>query len=113
MAFAAVMREGIETAAFLLAAFQGDRRHEQRRTRAPCSWAAREAVALGWSIYRGGVRINMARFFRVTGIVLVLVAAGLLASVAAHGARGGHWPQNRLPEARPSTSAGSCGRARC
>ena len=40
------------------------------------------AVVIGYGIYRGGVKINMARFFRITGIVLVLVAAGLLATAA-------------------------------
>jgi high-affinity iron transporter len=48
------------------------------------------AVIIGFGIYRGGVKINMARFFRVTGIVLVLVAAGLCAT-AAHTAHEAGW----------------------
>ena len=38
------------------------------------------AVAIGVGIFRGGVRLNLARFFRITGIFLVLVAAGLVLS---------------------------------
>ena len=38
------------------------------------------AVAIGVLIYCGGVRLNLSRFFRVTGFVLVLVAAGLVAT---------------------------------
>lgn len=76
MAFLAVLREGFETAVFLLATFHasGD---------ATTSWLGAVlgilvAVAIGYGIYKGGVRLNLARFFKVTGLVLVVVAAGLV-----------------------------------
>ncbi len=47
------------------------------------------AVVIGWGIYRGGVRLDLARFFRVTAAVLVLVAAGLVATRDPHRPRGG------------------------
>ena len=48
------------------------------------------ACVIGWGIYQGGLRINLARFFRVTGVVLVFVAAGLVAS-ALHSAHEAGW----------------------
>jgi high-affinity iron transporter len=88
MAFLAVLREGVETSVFLLATFNasGD---------ATASWSGAligilVAAGLGYAIYRGGVRINMARFFRITGLVLVVVAAGLLMT-AAHTANEAGW----------------------
>lgn len=76
MAFLAVLREGFETAVFLLATFHasGD---------ATASWVGAVvgiavAAVIGYGIYRGGVRLNLARFFKVTGLVLVVVAAGLV-----------------------------------
>ncbi|HEY3523415.1 MAG TPA: iron uptake transporter permease EfeU [Candidatus Limnocylindrales bacterium] len=78
MAFVAVLREGLETAIFLLAAFQSST--EPLATGAGAALGIAVAICLGYAIFRGGVRINMARFFRVTGFVLVLVAAGLTAS---------------------------------
>jgi high-affinity iron transporter len=48
------------------------------------------AVILGYGIYRGGVRINLSKFFRVTGLVLVLVAAGLVVN-ALHTAHEAGW----------------------
>jgi high-affinity iron transporter len=78
MAFFAVLREGLETAIFLLAAFQSS--SNPMATGLGAALGVLVAVGLGYGIYRGGVRINLSRFFRVTGFVLVIVAAGLLSS---------------------------------
>jgi high-affinity iron transporter len=88
MAFFAVLREGLETAVFLLAAFQSAANPGAAGAGAVIGVTV--AVAIGWGIYRGGVRLNLARFFRLTALVLVLVAAGLLAS-AAHTAHEAGW----------------------
>ena len=77
MAFLAVLREGLETAVFLLAAFQSSGSAVLASIGALLGIAV--AVVLGWLIYRGGLRLNLSRFFRITGAVLVLVAAGLVA----------------------------------
>jgi high-affinity iron transporter len=88
MAFLAVLREGFETSVFLLAAFQDSSDTTAAGAGAILGLVA--AIAIGLGLYRGGVRINLTRFFRVTGIVLVFVAAGLLAS-AAHTAHEAGW----------------------
>jgi high-affinity iron transporter len=78
MAFFAVLREGLETAVFMLAAFQSS--SNPAATGVGAILGVATAIVLGYALYRGGVRINLARFFRITGFVLVLVAAGLLSS---------------------------------
>jgi high-affinity iron transporter len=88
MAFLAVLREGFETSVFLLAAFQDASDTTAAGAGAVLGLAA--AIAIGFGLYRGGVHINLTRFFRVTGLVLVFVAAGLLAS-AAHTAHEAGW----------------------
>ena len=88
LAFFAVIREGLETAVFLIAVFRNS--SNPRATGTGAMLGIVTALALGYGIYKGGVRINLARFFRVTGFILVLVAAGLLAS-AAHAAAEAHW----------------------
>jgi iron uptake system EfeUOB component EfeO/EfeM len=88
MAFLAVLREGFETAVFLLAVFQDTPNTTSAGTGAVLGLLA--AVVIGYLLYRGGVRINLARFFRVTGLVLALVAAGLVAT-AVHTAHEAGW----------------------
>jgi high-affinity iron transporter len=88
MAFFAVIREGFETAVFLVAAF--DASTKPVATGSGAVLGILLAALLGWGIYRGGVKIDLARFFRLTSVVLVLVAAGLVAS-ALHTAHEAAW----------------------
>ncbi|HVU73013.1 MAG TPA: iron uptake transporter permease EfeU [Mycobacteriales bacterium] len=88
MAFLAVMREGIETAVFLIAAFNASTNASSAGGGALLGVVL--ASILGLAIYRGGVSLNLSKFFRITGLVLVLVAAGLVAT-AAHTAHEATW----------------------
>jgi high-affinity iron transporter len=87
MAFFAVLREGFETSVFLLAAFNDATDPAAAGFGVVLGLVC--ALALGFGIYRGGVRLNLSRFFRATGVVLVLVAAGLVASALHTGAEAG------------------------
>lgn len=78
MAFFAVFREGFETAVFLVAAF--DSASDPIAAGVGAALGLAISIAIGYGIYRGGVQINLSRFFRATAAVLVLVAAGLLAT---------------------------------
>ena len=75
-AFAAVAREGIETTFFFYAAVQA-----AGQTTGPIIGFALGialAIALGYLLYRRAVKINLKRFFAVTGYFLIVVAAGVL-----------------------------------
>jgi high-affinity iron transporter len=78
MAFLAVMREGFETSVFLLATFQHSTNPAAGGIGALLGIAC--AIVVGWLIFRGGLKINMGRFFFVTGLMLVVIAAGLVMS---------------------------------
>jgi high-affinity iron transporter len=111
MAFLAVLREGFETSVFLLAAFNDSTDTTAAGAGAVLGLVA--AVAIGLGLYRGGVRINLTRFFRITGLVLVFVAAGLLAT-AAHTAHEAGWINSLQGQAidlswlvQPGTISGS------
>ncbi|GDY29890.1 iron uptake transporter permease EfeU [Gandjariella thermophila] len=77
MAFLAVGREGLETAVFFFSSVQS----AGGGTTAPLAGflvGIAIAVVLAWLLYRGAVRVNLTRFFTVTGALLVFVAAGVL-----------------------------------
>jgi high-affinity iron transporter len=81
LAFFAVLREGVETALFLFAAAEGTA-VEGGAVGAQLAGAALGlalAVVLGVLLYRGGIRMNLRSFFKVTGAILIVVAAGLFA----------------------------------
>jgi high-affinity iron transporter len=88
MAFLAVLREGFETAVFLIAVIQNSASAGSATAGAIIGIVI--AVAVGYGIYRGGVHLNLARFFKITGLVLAVVAAGLAMS-AVHTAFEAGW----------------------
>jgi high-affinity iron transporter len=85
LAFTAVIREGVETALFLVgqatAASQADGGAASVLVGALVGLLI--AVAIGYGFYRGSRRLDLPAFFRWTGIALIFIAAGLL-SQAVH-----------------------------
>ena len=76
LAFLAVVREGIELALFLTAAtFASD----LQSTLLGTLLGLGAAVLLGWGLFASTRRLNLRRFFQVTGVLLILFAAGLVA----------------------------------
>ncbi len=77
VAFLGVGREGLETALFFYASVQTAGAGTVEPLVGFLTGLA-AAVALGVLVYRGAVRIDLSRFFRWTGMALVVVAAGIL-----------------------------------
>ncbi len=77
MVFFAVAREGLETVFFLLAVFQ-----QSEGPGAPLGalLGLIIAIAVGFAIYSGSMRLNLSLFFRWTGLFILVVAAGILAN---------------------------------
>ncbi|MBK7274209.1 MAG: FTR1 family protein [Actinomycetales bacterium] len=78
VAFLGVGREGLESALFFYATVESA---GETGIAPALGWVVGigAAVALGIAIYLGAVRIDLAQFFRWTGVGLVIVAAGILA----------------------------------
>jgi high-affinity iron transporter len=76
MAFIAVSREGFETALFLWTSFEATGAGFWAIVGGVLGMAT--AVGMGVLIYHGALRINLAKFFKWTGIALIVIAAGVL-----------------------------------
>ena len=76
LAMVAVLREGIELALFFTAASLAA---NPQQALAGALLGLGTAILLGWSLFASIVRLDLRRFFMVTGILLIIFAAGLVA----------------------------------
>lgn len=94
LSFVMVFREGLETALFMFGVTQ---------VASPAAVAVggalglAAAVGLGFAVYAGGRRIDLGKFFKVTGVLLLVVAAGLLAHGVAEFEEAGLLPESLQP----------------
>ena len=76
-----MVREGLETVLFLLAI--GSSTGASIGTVSAGLVGLASAVGIGYLIFAAGIRIDLRRFFSITGIVLIFVSAGLMAFAVA------------------------------
>jgi high-affinity iron transporter len=83
LAFVAVVREGIELALFITAAFFAGSKAgvngEIIQTLVGTILGVGTAALLSWTLFATTVRLDLRKFFQVTGFLLILFAAGLIA----------------------------------
>lgn len=77
LAFFAVLREGLESSLFLVSTTVGERSNVQELLGGLIGIVA--AAGIGYLVYKGTRRFNLRLFFRVTGVLIILFAAGLVA----------------------------------
>jgi high-affinity iron transporter len=75
IAFIAVLREGLETVLFLLSAETASTSGGEVVLGGIIGLAI--AAGLGYLVYAGGNKLNLKTFFNITGLLLILFAAGL------------------------------------
>ena len=80
LAFFVVVREGLETVLFLFGTIREEATGSVALAYVGAALSIATALVLGFLIYRSGVRLNLRTFFKVTGALILVVAAGLLAS---------------------------------
>ncbi len=76
LAFVMVFREGLETTLFMFGVTQAS---SPLQVLVGGTLGLIGAVGLGYAVYVGGLRLNLGAFFKATGLLLLVVAAGLFA----------------------------------
>ncbi|HJW89973.1 MAG TPA: iron uptake transporter permease EfeU [Anaerolineales bacterium] len=76
LAFTAVLREGIELALFLTAAALAS---DAQQVLTGALLGLGTAILFGWSLFASILKLDLRLFFQVTGAMLILFAAGLVA----------------------------------
>lgn len=76
IAFVAVLREGLESSLFLISTTVGEDASGSQLLGGIAGLAA--AAAIGYLLYKGSHLIDLRKFFRATGILIILFAAGLV-----------------------------------
>jgi high-affinity iron transporter len=79
LAFFVVVREGLETVLFLFGTIREEVVGSVGLGYLGAALGLAVAIVLGFLIYKGGIRLNLRTFFKVTGALILVVAAGLFA----------------------------------
>jgi high-affinity iron transporter len=80
LAFVAVLREGLETVLLLFAGASADRGDSAVAFLAGGALGGVIAAAMGYLVYKGSRFIPLRQFFTVTGLVVLVIAAGLVST---------------------------------
>ena len=75
IAFVSVIREGLETALLFYTAAQGATSTVTPLLAITAGIAT--SVLLGFGLYAGAIRVNLTKFFTISGVLLIFVAAGI------------------------------------
>ncbi len=107
LAFFAVVREGLETVLFLFAIWSSSGDVTGLMLASLAGLAG--AIGIGYAIFAMGIRIDLRKFFTITGVVLIFVSAGLVSFAIAEFTEAGILPVTPvvfdLGNVLPETSA--------
>ena len=76
LAFLSIIREGLETSIFLLAKLKNSSQTSNPILGLLLGFVI--SLSLGTFIYKSTLKINLQKFFKITGVALILIASGML-----------------------------------